>query len=134
VKSGISANMWISARWVVIHVCFIKESVTSSCRINGASKSWPLRPSSNCIVSPVAHNRKLVRSCGWLENFRRVCICNSICLVNKLGMFTLQNFRGPWARACGNVQINPANGRPCARMGDMMEWHCSAIKVGAGNG
>jgi len=43
-------------------------------------------------------------------------------------------FFGPCARACGNVHIEPAEGNPCANIGDIMVLHCFGVNVVAGSG
>jgi len=104
-KLGISIIRCTFALHVTIHVCFIHVSVTRSWSSRGASNSWPVRPSSSCMISPVAHNRKPVSSCGWFENLRRVWMWANVCSVYRLGILTPQNSFGPCANACGNVQI-----------------------------
>jgi len=115
-------------------VCFNHDSITTSCKMVGASNNCPCTPSSSRISSPVARNKKPVRSCGWLENFKSICMCASVCLVNRFGMLMPQECRGPCAKACGKVRTNPTDGSPCAKIGDMIFWHCSEVSVVAVRG
>jgi len=115
-------------------VCFSQDSVTTSCKSIGALKSCPCIPSSSRISSPVARKRKPMRSCGWLENFNSIWTCASVCLVKRFGILIQQYCSGPCAKACGNVRTNPADGSPCARIGDMIVLHCSAVNVVAVRG
>ncbi len=91
---GISICKWISTWHVASHVCFIHESIMTSCRIIGASNNCPHRPNSSLILSPLVRSRKPVRSWGWLENFRSMCICVSVCSAKRLGILIPQNLRG----------------------------------------
>jgi len=91
-------------------------------------------PISNFIASPVALRRNPVRSWGWFENLSNVCICVTNCSVNRFGRFTPHSFSRLWAKACGKVQTKPADGSPCAKMGDMIALHCSEVNVVAASG
>jgi len=131
-KSGMSTCKWISNWHVASHVCFIHKSVMQSCSTVGASNNCP--HNSSHIISPIAHSKKPVKSCGWLENFRRVWMCMSVYSIKRLGMLMPQNLSSPCANAYRNVQTKSANGSPCANIGDIIVWHCSWVKVVAGNG
>ncbi len=96
-KSGMSSMRCKSASLVAIQVCFNQESVISSCKISGASNSWPVQPSSSHIDSPDARSRKPIRSLAWFEYLSSVCMCARVCSVNRLGILMPQNFSGPCA-------------------------------------
>jgi len=133
-KLGILTMRCMLASHVASQVCFIQESVTTSCRISGALKSSPVRPNSSLMVLPDAWSRKPVRSWGWLENLSSMWMCANVCSVKRLGILVLQNLSGPGTSTWGKVWMNPADGSPCTNIGNLIDWHCSFVKVVARSG
>jgi len=52
----------------------------------------------------------------------------------KVLTLTPHNWRGLWASAWGKVHTNLDASSPCARIDDIIAWHCLLEKVMAGNG